>query len=47
MRYLRVICKRYSKEYYLKTILSETYKTIGDKTGCLTYAKAAFEARTQ
>lgn len=43
VRYLRVICKRYSKEYYLKTILSETYKTIGDKAGCLTYAKAAFE----
>lgn len=43
VRYLRVICKRYSKEYYLKTILAETYKTIGDKAGCLTYAKAAFE----
>ena len=43
VRYLRVICKRYSKEYYLKTILSETYKAVGDKAGCLTYAKAAFE----
>lgn len=43
VRYLRVICKRYSKEYYLKTILSETYNTVGDKAGCLTYAKAAFE----
>ena len=43
VRYLRVICKRLPKEYYLKTILSETYKTIGDKAGCLTYAKAAFE----
>ncbi len=43
VRYLRVICKRYSKEYYLKTILSETYNAIGDKVGCLTYAKDAFE----
>ena len=42
-RYLKVICKHYPKEYYLKTVLSEHYKSIGDKVGCLVYAKAAFE----
>lgn len=42
-RYLKVICKHYPKEYYLKTVLSEYCKSIGDKVGCLTNAKAAFE----
>lgn len=42
-RYLKVICKHYPKEYYLKTVLSEHYKSIGDKVGCLVYAKVAFE----
>ena len=43
VRYLKVICKHYPKEYYLKTILSEFCKMAGDKADCLTYAKAAFE----
>ena len=42
-RYLKVVCKLYPKEYYLKTVFAEFCKSIGDKTGCLTYANAAFE----
>lgn len=41
--YLKVISKHYPKEYYIKTILSEYYKIIGDKKECLTYAKEAFD----
>lgn len=43
VRYLKVICKHYPKEYYIKTILSEYYKILGDKEGCMTYAKEAFD----
>lgn len=42
-RYLKIVCKHYPKEYYLKTVFAEYCKSIGDKAGCLTYAKAAFE----
>ena len=42
-RYLKVVCKHYPKEYYLKTVFAEFCKSIGDKAGCLIYAKAAFE----
>ncbi len=42
-RYLKVICKHYPKEYYLKTVFSEYCMAIGDKVSCLAYAKAAFE----
>ena len=41
-RYLRQICKHYPKEYYYKTVLSEYYKILEDKTKCLVYAKEAF-----
>lgn len=41
-RYLRQICKHYPKEYYYKTVLSEYYKILEDKTNCLLYAKEAF-----
>ena len=43
VRYLKVVCKHYPQEYYLKTLLSEYCKSIGDKAGCLNYATAAFE----
>ena len=42
VRYLKVICTHYPNEYYLKTILSEYYKTLGNTVGCLVYAKEAF-----
>jgi tetratricopeptide (TPR) repeat protein len=42
VRYLRLICKRYYNEYYLKTVLSEYYKILGDKEECLIYAQEAF-----
>ena len=40
--YLKVICTHYPNEYYLKTILSEYYKTLGNTAECLVYAKEAF-----
>ena len=42
IHYLKVICTHYPNEYYLKTILSEYYKTLGNKYECLLYAKEAF-----
>lgn len=42
VRYLKVICKHYPNEYYLKTILSEFCKTLGHITECLMYARDAF-----
>lgn len=42
VRYLKVVCTHYPNEYYLKTILSEYYKTLGNTVGCLVYAKEAF-----
>ena len=42
VHYLKVTCSHYPKEYYLKTILSEYCKNIGDYVGCLNYSKAAF-----
>ncbi|MCH4155358.1 MAG: hypothetical protein LKF31_03545 [Muribaculaceae bacterium] len=43
VRYLKVICSHYPQEYYLKTVLSEYYKIIGDTKECLTYAKQSFD----
>lgn len=42
VRYLRVVCKHYPKEYYLKTTLSEYYKTLGNRAECMAYAQEAF-----
>lgn len=42
VRYLKAICTRYPNEYYLKTLLSEYCKTLGNTAECLVYAKAAF-----
>ncbi|MDO4165628.1 MAG: tetratricopeptide repeat protein, partial [Bacteroides sp.] len=42
VRYLKVICTHYPNEYYLKTILSEYCKTLGNTGECLVYAKDAF-----
>ncbi len=43
VRYLKVICTHYPNEYYLKTILSEYYKVLGQSSECLAYAKEAFK----
>lgn len=43
VRYLTIICKHYPKEYYIKTVISEYCKILGDKEGCITYAKEAFD----
>lgn len=43
VHYLKIICKHYPKEYYLKTVLSEYCKILDDKKGCMIYAKDAFE----
>lgn len=43
VRYLKLICKRYPKEYWLLTTLSEYDRTLGKKEEFLTYALAAFE----
>ena len=42
VRNLRVVCKHYPKEYYLKTTLSEYYKTLGNRAECMAYAQEAF-----
>lgn len=42
VRYLKTACTHYPKEYYLKTILSEYYKTLDNKAECMKYAKEAF-----
>lgn len=42
VRYLKVVCKHYPKEYYLKTTLSEYYKALGNRAECMTYAQEAF-----
>ena len=41
--YLKDKCKRYPKEYYLKTVLSEYYKILGKESACLECAKDAFD----
>jgi predicted Zn-dependent protease len=43
VRYLKVICKHYPKEYYIKTVLSEYYKILGNKKECMIYAMDAFD----
>lgn len=43
VRYLKLICKHYPKEYWLLTTLSEYSRTLGKKEECLTYALAAFK----
>lgn len=42
VHYLKAKCKCYPKEYYLKTIISEYCKILGNKAECLVYAKEAF-----
>lgn len=43
VKYLKVVSKHYPREYYLKTVLSEYCKIIGDKSSCMAYAEEAFE----
>ena len=42
VRYLKGVCKRYSKEYYFQVRLSEYSKKVGNKADCLKYATNAF-----
>ena len=46
MRYLKGVCKRYHREYYYKTLVSEYCIKAKNKADCLKYAEEAFAQET-
>lgn len=47
IRYLKIVCNHYPKEYYLKVILSEYYMDAKDLPACLHYAREAYELASE
>ena len=46
VRYLKGVCKRYHREYYYKTLVSEYCIKAKNKADCLKYAEEAFAQET-
>lgn len=42
IRYLKIICKHYPREYYYKTVLSEYCAIIENSADCINYAQEAY-----